>query len=237
MAVHLHGIPCGVHELRAECTRLGIDLLEDAAQAHGAACNGIPCGAYGRAAAFSFYPGKNLGALSDGGGVACEDGELATRLRMWRNYGSREKYRHELPGWNSRLSDLDARFLSRRLARLEADNSRRRELAGLFRARIVANPALRLPDVPAGALPCWHIFPVLTPHRQALQEHLLREGIQTLVHYPLPVHRQPSLPDLHVASCPHAEDWCAQTLSLPLHPLLSEGDAGRILGSLDRFRP
>lgn len=236
LAVHLHGIPCDAPALRSACARLGLDLLEDAAQAHGASWDGIPCGSYGRAAAFSFYPGKNLGALSDGGGVACDDEALDASLRLWRNYGSRVKYRHELPGWNSRLSDLDARFLLRRLSRLEPDNARRRELAAEYR-RNLSNPHLRLPEVPAEASPCWHIFPVLTPERERLQAHLKESGIHTLAHYPLPVHRQDCLPQLHGRSFPHAESWCRETLSLPLHPLLTASQLGRILESLDRFRP
>lgn len=236
LAVHLHGIPCDADRLQAECARLGLDLLEDAAQAHGALWKGLPCGSLGRAAAFSFYPGKNLGAFSDGGGVSCNDDALAVSLKLWRNYGSREKYRHELAGWNSRLSDLDALFLSRRLARLTADNSRRRELADTYR-RELFNPHLRLPLVPEGALPCWHLFPVLSKHRDALQAHLRGEGIASLVHYPHPLHRQQCLPDLHRLSFPHAETWCRETLSLPLHPLLSHADLARILESLDRFCP
>lgn len=236
LAVHLHGIPCDADLLHAQCARLGLDLLEDAAQAHGATWKGRPCGSLGRAAAFSFYPGKNLGAFSDGGGVSCDDDALAASLKLWRNYGSREKYRHELAGWNSRLSDLDARFLSRRLARLDADNSRRRELADAY-CRGLRNPHLRLPRVPEGAEPCWHLFPVLTRHRDALQAHLRKDGIASLVHYPNPLHRQECLPDLHGSSLPHAEAWCRETLSLPLHPLLSDAELARILESLDRFRP
>lgn len=236
LAVHLHGIPCDADTLSAACDRLGLDLLEDAAQAHGATWKGRACGSLGRAAAFSFYPGKNLGAFSDGGGVSCDEDELADALRLWRNYGSREKYRHELAGWNSRLSDLDALFLTRRLERLEADNSRRRALAEAYRQGL-SNPHLRLPLVPEGADPCWHLFPVLSKHRDALQAHLRADGVATLVHYPRPLHRQECLPDLHGLSFPHAERWCRETLSLPLHPLLADGELVRILSSLDRFRP
>jgi dTDP-4-amino-4,6-dideoxygalactose transaminase len=236
LAVHLHGIPAPMEEIRREAEARGLAVLEDAAQAHGASLNGRPCGSLGNGAAFSFYPGKNLGALADAGGIACDDDALAGLVELWRNYGSREKYRHELPGWNSRLSELDAAILLAKCAGLEPGNARRREIAARYRKEI-SNPALRLPSVPCRATPCWHLFPVLCRQRDALRTHLATLGIETLIHYPVPIHRQECFPKLHALNLPGAEEWCGQTLSIPLHPLLTESEVARVLDALNSFRP
>jgi len=234
LVVHLHGIPAPMDEICQIARSAGLVVVEDAAQAHGAKLHGKPCGSFGAAAAFSFYPGKNLGALSDAGGISCHDSELARKISLWRNYGSREKYRHELPGWNSRLSDLDAAFLHVKLASLEEDNFRRREIAVGLRKQL-AGSAVRLPEVPNGAEPAWHLFPVLSPERDALRDHLAGVGIETLIHYPVPIHRQGCYPQLHHLSLPAAEAWCAQTLSLPVHPLLTDAQVERIAAAVRCF--
>lgn len=228
LGVHLHGIPCDMDALGAACTRLGLELYEDAAQAHGALWRDRPCGSFGHAAAFSFYPGKNLGALGDAGAVSTDDPGLDDRLRLWRNYGSRRKYEHELPGWNARLDEIQAAFLSIRLAGLAADNAARRRCAALYRSRLADVEGIQLPDIPVGALPVWHLFPVLSDDRDALQRRLEAAGIGTLVHYPVPLHRQPSLPGNEHRVLPGAEAWCARTLSLPIHPLLSEEEIDQV---------
>lgn len=232
LAVHLHGIPCDMDALRRSCDALGLALFEDAAQAHGARWKGAPCGSFGVAAAFSFYPGKNLGALGDGGAATTSDPELDAQLRLWRNYGSRVKYVHEIPGWNSRLEELQAAFLSVRLRHLEADNAARARAAVRYRELLRDAPGIRLPTIPDGAEPAWHLFPILCDDRTAVQARLEKAGIVTLVHYPVPIHRQACLPHLASRSLPHAEHWCASTLSLPIHPLLSEAEIEHVAGAL-----
>ena len=232
LAVHLHGIPCDMDALRAVCERKGLVLFEDAAQAHGARWKGDPCGSFGRAAAFSFYPGKNLGALGDGGAATTSDPELDARLRLWRNYGSRTKYLHELPGWNSRLEELQAAFLSIRLRHLDADNAARTRVAARYRELLRDVPGIRLPAIPAGADPSWHLFPVLCDDRDAARARLEAAGVASLIHYPVPIHLQPCMSHLGGMRMPGAEDWCARTLSLPIHPLLSESEIVQVARSL-----
>lgn len=228
LAVHLHGIPCDMDALREACESLDLDLYEDAAQAHGALWGGLPCGSFGHAAAFSFYPGKNLGALGDAGAVTTDDPVLDERLRLWRNYGSRTKYVHEIPGWNARLDEIQAAFLHTRLAHLPSDNEARRRCAALYRERLAGVPGIVLPEVPEGAEPVWHLFPVLADDRDALQARLAAAGVGTLVHYPVPLHRQACLREHAHRALPGAEDWCRRTLSLPIHPLLAPDDIARV---------
>lgn len=232
LAVHLHGIPCDMDALLSECARLGLQLFEDAAQAHGALWKGRPCGSFGRAAAFSFYPGKNLGALGDAGAVTTSDPELDACVRLWRNYGSKTKYVHELPGWNARMEELQAAFLLVRLRHLQADNDARRAVAEAYRARIRAT-GIRLPAVPEGASPAWHLFPVLCANRADVQTRLEKAGVATLVHYPTPLHRQASLPGHAHRHLPAAEEWCHLTLSLPIHPLLTAAEVEHVVQALE----
>lgn len=228
LAVHLHGIPCDMDALASECSRLGLLLLEDAAQAHGARWKGVPCGSFGVAAAFSFYPGKNLGALGDAGAVTTSDPGLAEQIRLWRNYGSRVKYVHDLPGWNSRMEELQAAFLSVRLAHLPSDNLARARVAQRYAAHLRHVGGIRLPVVPKDAEPSWHLFPILSPDRALLQERLEKAGIPTIVHYPTPLHHQKSLPGHMHRRLPGAEEWCRHTLSLPIHPLLGEAQIDHV---------
>lgn len=232
LAVHLHGIPCDMDALISTCDHLGLDLFEDAAQAHGASWKGKPCGSFGRAAAFSFYPGKNLGALGDAGAVTTSDPELDSQLRLWRNYGSRVKYVHELPGWNSRLEELQAAFLSVRLKHLDSDNRARSHAASRYRALLAGAPRLRLPVVPEGAEPSWHLFPILCEDRAAVQVRMEAAGVTTLVHYPTPLHRQPALPGHDHRHLPGADEWCKSTLSLPIHPLLSNEEINLVAATI-----
>lgn len=228
LAVHLHGIPCDMDTLRDTCETLGLDLYEDAAQAHGALWRDRPCGSFGHAAAFSFYPGKNLGALGDAGAVTTDDPVLDERLRLWRNYGSRTKYVHEIPGWNARLDEIQAAFLQTRLAHLPADNAARNHCAALYREHLAKVPVVQLPRVPEGAQPVWHLFPVLSDDRDALQARLAAAGIGSLVHYPVPLHHQACLSGHTHRNLPGAQDWCRRTLSLPIHPLLTPQDIVRV---------
>ncbi|MCB9495701.1 MAG: DegT/DnrJ/EryC1/StrS family aminotransferase [Fibrobacteria bacterium] len=224
LAVHLHGIPCDMDALGEACRRWNLRLFEDAAQAHGALWRGKPCGSFGDAAAFSFYPGKNLGALGDGGAVTTSDPGLDARVRLWRNYGSRVKYVHDLPGWNSRMEELQAAFLAVRLRHLESDNLVRRRAAELYTEALRDVPGVRLPRPPEAATPSWHLFPVLCEDRDLVQTRLEAAGITTLVHYPTPLHLQPCLETRGERSLPAAKRWCDQTLSLPIHPRITEAE-------------
>ncbi|MGI9306084.1 MAG: DegT/DnrJ/EryC1/StrS family aminotransferase, partial [Gammaproteobacteria bacterium] len=190
MPVHLYGLASGLNALEELCRKRGLFLLNDAAQAHGARTEGKPAAAFGDAAAFSFYPGKNLGAIGDGGAVLTDDRALAEQVRMLRNYGSAKKYKNAAAGFNSRLDELQAAMLSEKLPLLDEDNNRRRALAARY-LRNIRNPKIMLPAPPKEpSAHVWHIFAVRCKTRDALQKHLREKGAETLIHYPIPPHRQ-----------------------------------------------
>jgi dTDP-4-amino-4,6-dideoxygalactose transaminase len=220
IAVHLYGQPADMDGLRAIIGQRDIKIIEDAAQAHGAEYRGRRAGSLGDAAGFSFYPGKNLGALGDGGAITTNDNRLAAAVRRLRNYGSDIKYRHETIGWNSRLDELQAALLHEKLAHLDEWTAARRTAAHEYISGLSGIPELRLPEVLDGANPVWHLFVVRSPRRTELQEHLRTCGIGTLIHYPHPPHLQEAYRELGFAagSMPIAEAWCREALSLPLWP-------------------
>ncbi len=187
LPVHLYGQPADLDPILAIARQHGLRVLEDAAQAHGARYKGRRIGGHGDAVAWSFYPGKNLGALGDGGAVTTNDPEIADRLRVLRNYGSRVKYVNEVQGVNSRLDPLQAAILHVKLRHLDDWNARRAAIAAHYREGLAAT-GLILPHVPAWAEPVWHLFIVRHPQRDALQRHLHEAGIGTLIHYPIPPH-------------------------------------------------
>ncbi len=235
IAVHLYGRPAPMRELSEIARRHGLKLLEDAAQAHGAQLGGRPCGSLGDAAAFSFYPGKNLGALGDGGAVTTNDLALAERVRRIANYGSSVKYQHELAGVNSRLDELQAAFLRERLRVLDADNAHRRRVAQAYLAGLAGLPGLTLPaGDEADRISAWHLFVVRHTHRDALAELLAARGVSTLVHYPLPIHRQGAYADtlLSQQSLPLADAWAREALSLPIGPTLTDKEVGSVLAAV-----
>lgn len=234
VAVHLYGCPATMAALAELAHRHGLKLLEDAAQAQGARLHGVPTGALGDAAAFSFYPGKNLGALGDAGAVTCRDATLAERLRLLRNYGSRIKYRHELAGFNARSDELQAAFLRERLRWLDDDNRRRQALARRYLEGLAGAPGLTLPATPAGTEPVWHLFVVRHPQRDRLAERLRAEGIETLIHYPVPVHRQGAYAAHAVAAArlPRADALAAEVLSLPIGPTLEDAQQQRVIAAV-----
>jgi dTDP-3-amino-3,4,6-trideoxy-alpha-D-glucose transaminase len=232
LPVHLYGQAADLDALRRVADRHALVLVDDAAQAHGATYRGRPVGALADATAWSFYPGKNLGALGDGGAVTTDDPSLAERLRMLRNYGSREKYVHELAGTNSRLDELQAAVLSVKLAHLAEHNRRRTAVAERYLDRL-APLGLPLTDARRGAH-AWHLFVVRHPERDALQAHLAARGIQTLVHYPIPPHRQAAY-DEPAGRFPHAEALAAQVLSLPIGPHLTPADADVVCDAIEAF--
>lgn len=221
MPVHLYGHPADLGAIEEIAARHGLRVLEDAAQAHGAREHGRRVGS-GSTAAFSFYPGKNLGALGDGGAVVTGDAELAARVRLLRNVGSREKYRHEVVAANSRLDELQAAALRVKLARLDEWNDRRRAVAARYLDELKGVGDLVLPAPAPWAEPVWHLFVVRTARRQELQERLAAAGIGTLVHYPIAVHLSPAYAGEGYApgSLPLAERLADEVLSLPMGPHL-----------------
>ena len=205
-----------------------VQVVEDAAQAHGARLNGHRVGRFGAMAAFSFYPTKNLGAFGDAGAVAAPAGPLAARARRLRQYGWREQRVSEEPGLNSRLDEIQAAVLRTRLPFLDQENARRREIATVYN-RAFAQSGLRLPEAPANAEPVYHQYVVRHPDREALAGHLRRCGIGTSIHYPVPIHLQPAyLERARPASLAETESACATVLSLPIGPHLSDEDVGRV---------
>jgi dTDP-4-amino-4,6-dideoxygalactose transaminase len=235
--VHLYGHPVDMDALKTAIAGRDIKILEDAAQAHGARYKGRRCGGLGDAAAFSFYPTKNLGALGDGGGLVTGDTPSADRVRTLANYGSREKYRHELAGRNSRLDPLQAAVLSTRLERLDAGNARRSQLALRYFLGLSDVRGLELPAVRGWAEPVWHVFPVRAPGvRDELQAFLAERGVGTNIHYPTPVHLQPCYAGRWAQGAfPVAEALATSLLSLPLEPLHSDREIDFVVARVREF--
>jgi len=231
IAVHLYGQCADMTALREIADAHGLRLIEDAAQAHGATLHGRRAGSLGDAAAFSFYPGKNLGALGDGGAVTTSDDVLARKLRALRNYGSPRKYEHDIAGFNSRLDEIQAAVLRVKLRTLDADNAARRSAAAVYMAGLRDAP-LTLPRVIAGAQPAWHLFVVRSRHREALQRVLDEQGVGHLVHYPVACHRQPAYAAAHWPALPIAERLACEVLSLPMAPYLEAGTVREICAGL-----
>lgn len=236
--VHLYGHPVDLDPLLALAARRGLAVLDDAAQVHGARYRDRPVGGLTSATAWSFYPGKNLGAVGDGGAVTTSDPEVARRLRSLRNYGSTEKYVHDEIGWNSRLDELQAALLSVKLASLDEFNARRARVAARY-ADGLAGLDLTLPAPAGWASPVWHLYVVRTPHRDALRDHLTAAGVRTGVHYPVPPHRQAAFAGTPLArlSLPGADTLAAEVLSLPMGPHLAEPDQERVIDAVRTFRP
>lgn len=227
--VHLYGQPANLDPILAVARQHGLFVLEDAAQAHGARYKGRRIGGHGDVVTWSFYPGKNLGALGDAGAVTTRHSDLATKIRMLRNYGSREKYVHEMAGYNSRLDPVQAAALKVKLAYLDSWNARRKELAALYLEGL-AGCGLELPEVPEWADPVWHLFVVRHPRRDDLQRALATAGIGSLIHYPLPPHRQQAyLDQFDEAAFPIANQQAAEVLSLPIGPHLTSTEVGRVI--------
>lgn len=234
--VHLYGQPADMDPILAIADRHHLLVIEDAAQAHGAVYKGRRAGSLGHAAAFSFYPGKNLGAMGDGGAITTQDAGLAARVRQLRNYGSSVKYRHEVQGINSRLDEIQAAILRVKLQYLDQDNTQRRRWAEKYLAALSAS-ALVLPSVLPGTEPVWHLFVVRSSRREALQAHLKDQGIGSMVHYPLACHLQPAYAGHHWPDLPVASRLQNEVLSLPLTPYLDHTEVDHLLSTLLAFRP
>jgi dTDP-4-amino-4,6-dideoxygalactose transaminase len=230
LPVHLYGQPADMSALDAIARRRNLAVVEDCCQAHLATEKGRPVGTIGIAGAFSFYPTKNLGALGDGGAIVTNDRDLAARLKRLRNGGQVDRYRHREFGVNSRLDDLQAAVLRARLAWLPRWTARRRALAGRYRTAL-AGSSVRVPaEQDPGHV--YHLFIVRSAARAELQAHLASHGVETLIHYPIPIPRQPALAATDPADCPLAARACDEVLSLPLHPALSDDDVDLVAATL-----
>jgi dTDP-4-amino-4,6-dideoxygalactose transaminase len=229
--VHLYGCPADMAPIREIAQRHGLLVLEDAAQAHGARYQGRRTGGLGDAAAFSFYPSKNLGAYGDAGAVVTDDAGLAEKVRMLRHGGQRRTYEHVLLGTNSRLDEIQAAILRVKLPHLDRWNNRRRALAARYGAGLRECADLELPAVPDGVDHVYHLYVVRTPLRDALRGYLAGTEVNTSIHYPQGVHLQAAYAHLGYerGSCPHAEAAVAEVLSLPMFPQLSQSEAGQII--------
>jgi dTDP-4-amino-4,6-dideoxygalactose transaminase len=230
MPVHLYGQPADMDPIMAIADKHGLKVIEDAAQAQGALYNGRKAGSLGHAAGFSFYPGKNLGALGDAGAVTTSDPELADKLRVLVNYGSRVKYQHEEQGYNCRLDEMQAAFLRVKLRHLDAGNARRREIAAQYSAGL-AGLGAALPVVMAGANPSWHLYVIRDAARDGLQRQLAERGVATLIHYPIPPHLQPAYASMGFGkgAFPISERIHEQVLSLPIGPTMSQAEVEQVI--------
>jgi dTDP-4-amino-4,6-dideoxygalactose transaminase len=239
LAVHLYGQPAEMEALRALGRDYKFRIIEDAAQAHGATYNEKRAGTLGDAAAFSFYPGKNLGALGDGGAVVTNDDDLADRVRVMRNYGSRKKYSNEVKGFNSRLDSIQAAFLRVKLSHLEEWNSRRRKTAEHYLRELAAVPGLTLPAIVPETKPVWHLFVVRHAKRDALQKHLETAGIGTLIHYPVPPHLAEAYCELGFerGDFPITESLADIALSVPIGPHLPTNSREAVVDAIRGFKP
>jgi dTDP-4-amino-4,6-dideoxygalactose transaminase len=234
LPVHLYGQPADMTSLAAVAERHGLAIVEDCCQAHLATASGRPVGSFGVAGTYSFYPTKNLGALGDGGAITTDDTRLADRLRRLRNGGQTDRYHHADPGINSRLDDIQAAILGARLPRLHGWTARRRALAAMYRRELADGTGVEVPpECDAGHV--YHLFTVRSARRKALRAHLAAAGIETLVHYPIPIPRQPALAAESPADCPVADRVCEEILSLPLYPAMPDGHAAEVAGRIRDF--
>jgi dTDP-4-amino-4,6-dideoxygalactose transaminase len=233
LPVHLYGQPADMDPILAIARKHGLRVLEDGAQAHGARYKGKRIGAHGDVVTWSFYPGKNLGALGDGGAITTNDPELADRIRVLRNYGSRVKYVNEVQGYNSRLDPIHAAVLRVKLKYLDEWNARRAALANQYLVGL-ADSELVLPHVPEWAEPAWHLFVVRSKHRDALQQQLTHAGIGSLIHYPIPPHKQQAYAAAGwpASAFPLASAMADEVLSVPMCPQLAADDVTTVIAGL-----
>jgi dTDP-4-amino-4,6-dideoxygalactose transaminase len=234
MTVHLYGRIAYNDKLSAICKSHGLKLMEDCAQSHGCEWNGRKTGALGDAAAHSFYPGKNLGAFGDAGAVTTDDEELATVIRALANYGSQKKYVFRYVGMNSRMSEIDAAVLDIKLKYLDEDNKKRQQLADYYYTHI-SNPLIALPKRIADDNNVYHQFPIFCERRDELQAYLTEHGIQTLIHYPIPPHKQECYRQWNSRLYPITEKIHAQELSIPMNQSITEDEATEVVERLNSF--
>jgi dTDP-4-amino-4,6-dideoxygalactose transaminase len=238
LPVHLYGLPADVEPILSLAERFNLKVVEDAAQSQGARYKGRLAGNLGHAAGFSFYPGKNLGALGDAGAVITNDESLAEKIRALRNYGSKVKYYNEVKGYNSRLDEMQAALLRVKLKHLDEWNTRRNRVASVYLKALSDVKDLILPSIPDWSSPAWHIFPVRHPRRDELQAHLKANGVDTLIHYPVPPHLSGAYADLGYSkgAFPIAEAIADSELSLPMGPHMSMGDVEHVVEAIRKFQ-
>lgn len=235
MLVHLYGRAVFSQEIKQLADKYGLKIIEDNAQAIGAAWNGVKTGNLGDAAGFSFYPGKNLGALGDGGAVVTDDAELADIIRALANYGSRKKYENVYQGLNSRLDELQAAVLDVKLQYIDAENDHRRSIAKRYVTEI-NNKKIQLPALPENSDEhVWHLFVIRTKNREALQKYLSENGLQTLIHYPIPPHKQQTYRDLNALSLPITEQIHKEVLSLPISPVMTDEEVSKVIKLINMY--
>lgn len=234
MVVHLYGRAMDMTRILEIAKRYNLKVIEDSAQAHGAMFDGKRVGNLGDASGFSFYPGKNLGCLGDGGAVTTNDDELAEKIRALRNYGSDVKYHFPYRGTNSRLDEIQAALLRVKLPHLDNDNAIRRRIAERYCSEI-KNPNVILPHLPDDAMQnVWHVFPVRAQNRAGFQQYLSDNGIQTVIHYPIPPHRQPAYVEWHGLTLPITEKIHDEIISLPISPVMSEEEVRKVVDVINR---
>lgn len=234
VVVHLYGKACNMDPILALCKKYNLKLVEDCAQSHGATYKGKQTGTFGEFGAFSFYPTKNLGALGDAGAIVCSDDTLTTTIRRLRNYGSDKKYYNELVGYNSRLDEVQAAFLSIKLKRLDEINAHKRKLASIYLNNLKADYIKPVTD--ADYFDVYHIFSIRHPKRDALKEYLLSNGIKTEIHYPLSPNKQVAMKDQFKGQeFPISEEIHATTLSLPISFFHTEEDVNRVTEVMNKF--
>ena len=237
LPVHLYGQVRDMDKWQALCRDKGLELLEDCAQSHGAKWGGRSCGTFGSWGAFSFYPTKNLGAIGDGGALITDNPELAEKARVLRNYGQSTRYSHPVLGLNSRLDEMQAALLSVRLKRLPAFLARRREIASMYRAGI-SNPAITLMDPPVKAEShVHHLFVIRCRERDRLMDHLKIRNVESLIHYPVPIHFQEPCKTIRrdPQGLSAAETHAGECLSIPCHPYMTNQDAAQVVEALNAF--
>jgi len=235
LPVHLYGQLADMPAILAIAKRHELLVLEDSAQAHGASLDGKRAGSWGDASGFSFYPGKNLGALGDAGAITTSDEELANTLRALRNYGSHEKYKNLFQGVNSRLDEIQAAMLNAKLSHLDAEIAHRRKVANTYLEGI-DNKAIILPTKEHDSAHVWHVFVIRCERRDELQKYLADNGIQTLIHYPVPPHQQPAYKEWNELSYPISESIHAEVLSLPIGPTMTMEDVNIVIQICNEFQ-
>ena len=241
LPVHLYGQISSMEEIMDYANHNNLIVLEDCAQSHGAQINNKKCGNWGNAGAFSFYPGKNLGALGDAGAITTNDEELCTAVRALRNYGSYKKYENFYQGVNSRLDEIQAAMLKVKLKYLDKETKRRQKIASLYCAKIV-NELIKLPkdinkvNIEKDNSHVWHLFVIQTSQREKLSNYLNESGIQTLIHYPIPPHKQIAYKNWNQESYPVTEMLHSQVLSLPISPVMSDEDVNTVISAINKFR-
>ncbi len=236
MPVHLYGQPCDMDPIMEIARKYSLYVIEDCAQAHGAVYKGQKVGTFGDAAGFSFYPGKNLGALGDAGAVVTNNEKLAEKIRALGNYGSDYKYHHIYKGNNSRLDELQAAFLSAKIPHLDRMNEERRRIAQEY-TKNICNPYVITPFVPDYTVPVWHIYGIRCKERDALEKHLNKRGIGTNKHYPIPMHLQPCYKDLGIlrGDLPIAEEISETELSIPMYYGMTKEEIRYVIESINDF--